>query len=135
LLVAQENATAQGVEQRLKLLVSDCFDALAQTTVPFDLIVSNPPYVAAAVVAGLQREVKDHEPMVALTPGEDSLSIIRRLITGAPKFLRKDGHLLLEIAFDQGDAVRGLVEPSEFHLVEMRPDLQGIPRIVILRRL
>src|SRR6185295_14989092 len=90
LLVARENATGQGVEQRLELLVSDCFDALAQTAVPFDLIVSNPPYVAAAVVAGLQREVKDHEPMIALTPGEDGLSIIRRLLTEAPKFLRKD---------------------------------------------
>ena len=99
----------------------------------FDLIASNPPYVASDVVAGLQREVKDHEPMVALTPGSDGLSIIRRLITEAPQFLRKDGYLLLEIGFDQGEAVRGLII-THWQLVDIRPDLQGIPRIVILRK-
>lgn len=133
LAVAKENANAQGVAQRIEFLVSDCFDSLSETTTPFDLIVSNPPYVAADVVGGLQREVKDHEPMVALTPGKDGLRIIRRLITEAPQFLRKDGQLLLEIGFDQGEAVSELVSHSEFHLVEIRPDLQGIPRIVILR--
>jgi release factor glutamine methyltransferase len=135
LAVARENAGAQRVDQRIEFHVSDCFDALPENTPPFDLIVSNPPYVAADVVAGLQREVKDHEPMVALTPGPDGLSIIRRLITEAPQFLQKDGHLLLEIGFDQGEAVRELVEGSKFKLLETRPDLQGIPRIVILRRL
>ena len=133
--IARENAGAQRVDQRIEFLVSDCFDALAENTPPFDLIVSNPPYVAAGVVAGLQREVKDHEPMVALSPGADGLSIIRQLITEAPQFLQKDGHLLLEIGFDQGEAVRELVEGSKFKLLETRPDLQGIPRIVILRRL
>jgi release factor glutamine methyltransferase len=135
LAIAGENAGAHGVDQRIEFLVSDCFDALAENTPSFDLIVSNPPYVAAGVVAGLQREVKDHEPMVALTPGSDGLSIIRRLITEAPQFLQKDGHLLLEIGFDQGEAVSELVSNSEFHLVEIRPDLQGIPRIVVLRKL
>jgi release factor glutamine methyltransferase len=72
--------------------------------------------------------------MVALTPGSDGLSIIRRLITEAPQFLRKDGYLLLEIGFDQGEAVRGLVIKTHWQLVDIRPDLQGIPRIVILRK-
>ena len=135
LVVAKENAIAQGVDQRIDFVVSDCFDSLPQGSPPFDLIVSNPPYVAAGVVAGLQREVKDHEPMVALTPGTDGLSIIRRLITEASQFLRKDGHLLLEIGFDQGESVSELVEGSKFHLLGIRPDLQGFPRIVILRRL
>jgi release factor glutamine methyltransferase len=95
--------------------------------------VSNPPYVSADVVSGLQREVKDHEPMLALTPGADGLAIIRRLLVESPPFLRKDGHLLLEIGFDQGEPVRELVNRSKFQLVDIRPDLQGIPRIVILR--
>jgi len=133
LAVAKENASALRVAQRIEFLISDCFDALPETTTPFDLIVSNPPYVAADVVGGLQREVRDHEPMVALTPGKDGLRIIRRLIREAPQFLRKDGQLLLEIGFDQGEAVSELVSHSEFHLVEIHPDLQGIPRIVILR--
>ena len=135
LAIAKENATTHKVDQSIDFLLSDCFDSLPQNTPPFDLIVSNPPYVAAEVVAGLQREVRDHEPMVALTPGTDGLSIIRRLITEAPQFLRKDGYMLLEIGFDQGEAVSELVRRSRFHLVEIRPDLQGIPRIVVLRKL
>jgi release factor glutamine methyltransferase len=72
--------------------------------------------------------------MVALSPGSDGLAIIRRLIDESPALLRKDGHLLLEIGFDQGEAVKALVVSSCFDLVEIRPDLQGIPRIVILRK-
>ena len=135
LAIAEENAVSHGVNERLEFLVSDCFGALPKNSAQFDLIVSNPPYVAADVVSGLQREVKDHEPMVALTPGTDGLSIIRRLITEARQFLRKDGHLVLEIGFDQGEAVRELVKDSQFDLADIRPDLAGIPRIVILRRL
>jgi release factor glutamine methyltransferase len=135
LKIAKQNAIAFNVDDRLAFTLSDCFDALPKDGPLFDLIASNPPYVAADVVAGLQREVKDHEPMVALTPGSDGLSIIRRLIDGAPQFLRKDGHLLLEIGFDQGEAVRGLVnEEAHWQLIDIRPDLQGIPRIVILRK-
>jgi release factor glutamine methyltransferase len=103
--IAKQNAVAMKVDKRLKFLLSDCFDALAKADEVFDLIVSNPPYVAAGVVSGLQREVKDHEPMVALTPGANGLSVIKRLIDEAPGLLRKDGHLLLEIGFDQGEAV------------------------------
>ena len=72
--------------------------------------------------------------MVALTPGSDGLSIIRILITESTQFLRKDGHLLLEIGFDQGEAVRALVNETHWELVDIRPDLQGIPRIVVLRK-
>jgi release factor glutamine methyltransferase len=133
--IAKQNAVAMKVDKRLKFLLSDCFDALAKADEVFDLIVSNPPYVAAGVVSGLQREVKDHEPMVALTPGANGLSVIKRLIDEAPGFLRKDGHLLLEIGFDQGEAVQALVDSRQWHLVDIRPDLQGIPRIVILRKI
>ena len=132
--IAKLNATELGVASRLEFVISDCFNSLPEGLPEFDLIVSNPPYVAAAVVAGLQREVKDYEPMIALTPGEDGLSIIRRLISESSSRLRKDGHLILEIGFDQGEAVQRLVEQSTWHLVDIRPDLQGIPRIVILRK-
>jgi release factor glutamine methyltransferase len=132
--VAKRNAIENGVASRVEFLTSDCFESLPKETALFDLIVSNPPYVAADVVSGLQREVKDYEPMVALTPGQDGLAIIRRLINEAPAFLRKDGHLLLEIGFDQGEAVERMVESSNCQLIEIRPDLQGIPRIVVLRK-
>jgi release factor glutamine methyltransferase len=133
LKIAQQNAIDKRVDNRLIFALSNCFDSLPAGTAPFDLIVSNPPYVSADVISGLQREVKDHEPRVALSPGPDGLSIIRRLIREAPMFLQEDGHLLLEIGYDQSEAVTQLVD-SRWRLVEIRPDLQGIPRIVVLRK-
>jgi release factor glutamine methyltransferase len=132
--VAKLNALKLSVKDRVEFLVSDCFSALQQDEHQFDLIVSNPPYVAAAVVAGLQREVRDHEPLVALSPGPDGLRIIRRLLEESPTFLKPGGHLLMEIGFDQGEAVTGLVDESAWRLLEIRPDLQSIPRIVVLQK-
>lgn len=130
--VAKFNARKLGVADRAEFVVSDCFDSLDRRE--FDLIVSNPPYVSAGVVEGLQREVRDHEPLIALSPGPDGLSIIRRLIKESPKFLKQDGHLIMEIGFDQGEAVQQLIDASIWELLEVRPDLQCIPRIVLLRK-
>ena len=133
--VAKLNAVKQAVADRAVFVISDCFDALDWLQSPFDLIVSNPPYVSASALGGLQREVRDHEPLVALSPGSDGLSVIRRLITEAPAYLKPNGHLLMEIGFDQGERVRDLVDESIWTLLEVRPDLQCIPRIVVLRKL
>ena len=133
--VAKLNAVKQSVADRAVFVVSDCFDALDWLQSPFDLIVSNPPYVSASALEGLQREVRDHEPLVALSPGSDGLSVIRRLLTEAPAYLKPNGHLLMEIGFDQGERVRDLVDESIWTLLEVRPDLQCIPRIVVLKKL
>ena len=130
--VAKFNAQKLGVADRAEFVVSDCFNSLDQHE--FDLIVSNPPYVSADVIEGLQREVRDHEPLIALSPGPDGLSIIRRLIHESPKFLKQNGHLIMEIGFDQGEAVQKLIDASVWELLEVRPDLQCIPRIVLLRK-
>jgi release factor glutamine methyltransferase len=130
--VAKFNAQQLGVADRATFLVSDCFDSLDQRE--FDLIVSNPPYVSATVLGGLQREVRDHEPLIALSPGPDGLSIIRRLIQESPQFLKQNGHLIMEIGFDQGESVQNLVDTNVWELLEVRPDLQCIPRIVLLRK-
>jgi len=132
--VAKLNAQKLSVAERVRFLVSDCFDVLDSREHKFDLIVSNPPYVAAAALAGLQREVRDHEPLIALSPGGDGLSVIRRLIDDGTSFIKPNGHLLMEIGFDQGEAVETLVESSVWSLREIRPDLQGIPRIVVLQK-
>lgn len=134
LLVARENASEHTVENRILFKVSDCFDALDQNTDQFDLIVSNPPYVSAAALPGLQREVRDFEPLVALTAGQDGLGVIRRLLTEAPEFLKGNGHLMMEIGFDQGERVRNLINPAVWTLNNILPDLQGIPRIVVLQK-
>ncbi len=131
--IAKDNAAKLAVADRAEFVVSDCFDALDPRE--FDLILSNPPYVSESALAGLQREVRDHEPLIALSPGPDGLSIIRRLLTQAPAFVKPNGHLLMEIGFDQGEAVRSLIDESVWSLLEVRPDLQSIPRIVVLKRL
>lgn len=133
--IAKVNAQKQSVADRTLFVVSDCFDSIDSRDHEFDLIVSNPPYVNESALAGLQREVRDHEPLVALSPGPDGLSVIRRLIDEAPTFVKPNGYMILEIGFDQGEAVKGLVDGSAWSLCEIRPDLQGIPRIVVLQKI
>ena len=132
LKVAAQNAHVLGVSDRIELKLSDCFDELDKTT--FDLIVSNPPYVSSAALPALQREVRDHEPLVALSPGADGLSVIRRLLHDGPSFLNAGGHLIMEIGYDQGEAMQELIDPKFWRLVEIRPDLQSIPRIVVVQK-
>jgi release factor glutamine methyltransferase len=132
--VAKWNAKNLSVLDRAVFLVSDCFDALDPSDCQFDVVVSNPPYVSEAMMAGLQREVRDHEPLIALSPGADGLSVIRRLLWAAPAFLKDRGHLIMEIGFDQGEAVKELVDNNVWRLLEVRPDLQCIPRIVVLKK-
>ena len=132
--VARTNAQKLLVHDRIDFRVSDCFAALREGKDLFDVIVSNPPYVSANQLPGLQREVRDHEPLVALSPGDDGLSIIRRLLNDSPRFLRARGYLLMEIGFDQGETVQQLVDPNIWTLKEVHPDLQSIPRIVVLQK-
>jgi len=133
LRVAERNAARNNVADRARFLVSDCFDALRDTGESFDLIASNPPYVAEAEMETLQREVRDYEPRAALTPGGDGLAVVRRLVADAPRFLKPGGHLLIEIGYGQHERVRSLVDPRAWTLVGIREDLQGIPRTVVLR--
>ncbi|MDQ3820783.1 MAG: peptide chain release factor N(5)-glutamine methyltransferase [Acidobacteriota bacterium] len=134
LAVAARNAARLGVRERLALVASDCLDALYEGRARFAMIVSNPPYVAEDALAGLQREVREHEPRVALTPGSDGLSVIRRLLSDSPQFLERGGHLLMEIGFDQNEAVRRLIDETVWELLDVHKDLQGIPRTVALRK-
>ncbi|MDQ2974077.1 MAG: peptide chain release factor N(5)-glutamine methyltransferase [Acidobacteriota bacterium] len=138
LAVAERNATRHAVIERVELIVSDCFAEMDPGGTVFDLIVSNPPYVAEGAFAGLQREVRDFEPRTALMAGPDGLAVIRRLLKEAPDFLKPGGQFLFEIGFDQRAALEGLLEQpgarDAWKLLDIHPDLQGIPRIVALQR-
>ncbi|HEY0377915.1 MAG TPA: peptide chain release factor N(5)-glutamine methyltransferase [Pyrinomonadaceae bacterium] len=134
LRVAARNAARAGVRERLLLVASDGLNALDARRARFEMIVSNPPYIAEDAIIGLQREVRDHEPRVALTPGGDGLRVIRALIDEAPRYLDAGGHLLMEIGFDQHGAVEKLIDPRVWRLLDIHKDLQGIPRTVALRK-
>lgn len=136
--VAQRNASRHSVTDRIDFVLSDCFATLAAGNLRsslFDLIVSNPPYVEERAMAGLQREVRDFEPRTALAAGADGLTIIRRLLLEAGSFLKTDGFFLFEIGFNQGEAVDQLIDRETWKLLDIHPDLQGIPRIVALQKL
>ena len=129
--VALRNASMHGVDGRLTLVLSDVYSEIGPEY--FDLIVSNPPYVPETEIAGLQPEVRDHEPHLALTDGSTGLTIVERIVGGAFSRLSPHGHLLIEIGFGQASAVREMFCENEWSNVEFHPDLQGIPRIVAAR--
>jgi release factor glutamine methyltransferase len=129
LRIAERNAVRNRVADRLELRRSDVFAALGADE-RFGLIISNPPYVAAADIPTLQPEVRDFDPLNALTDGADGLSIIRAIAAHAPRHLTPGGALLLEIGFDQAAEVRAMFAPELWREPEFLPDLRGIARTV-----
>lgn len=122
LAVAGSNATRLGLA--LRLLQSDWWQALGAAE-RFDLIVSNPPYIASHDV---HLPALRHEPELALTPGGDGMDALRQIIGGAPRHLRPSGWLLLEHGHDQSERVRDLLRAHGFRSTETRADLAGIGR-------
>ena len=115
----------------VKVLRGDLFAALPEDELPFDAILSNPPYIPSEVIPTLSREVKDYEPAIALDGGTDGLDIIKRIIEEAPGHLKPQGLLLMEIGFDQGTAVTELAaQTGEYSEACIIKDLAGRDRIL-----
>ncbi len=132
--VARRNGARYGVEGRVSFVRADLFGDLSG---PVDVITANPPYVAERNGPGLQPEVGQHEPGVALFGGgSDGLEIVGRLVRDAPPLLRPGGHLIFEFGFGQEVEVEALVQSSPYlTLVELKRDLQGIARTAVTRRI
>ncbi len=113
---------------RLDLLLSDVFAAIPIQE--FDLIVSNPPYIPADEIKGLEIDVRDFEPSTALTDGGSGLSIIERIIHEAPQYLRSGGKILLEIGFGQVETVETYFDNDLWREVDVKMDLRSIPRVI-----
>lgn len=133
LKVASRNAGHHNVADRLTLIHADGLSALGEFSA-FSLIVSNPPYVPAGDIEALPPEVREHEPRSALVSGRDGLDHIRTLLRDAPSLLRPDGYFIFEIGFGQRNAVEQLVDAEIWRLIEVRNDLQKIPRAVVLQK-
>lgn len=125
--VAIENSRKLGLEDRVRFQVSDWFSAV---TGAYDLIVSNPPYIAAAEMPSLAPEVRDWEPAVALTPGGDGLEAYRAIARGAGARLMPGGRLLVEIGPTQGQAVAALFAAAGLEDIRILPDLDRRDRVV-----
>lgn len=126
-LLAGENAEAIGVADRLILPLSDWWDDVGGT---YDLIVSNPPYIAADEMADLAPEVRDYEPRIALTDNADGLSAYRIIAARAAEFLRPGGRILLEIGPTQGTEVSQMLRAGGLEVVQVHQDLDGRDRVV-----
>lgn len=125
LKVAAENAIR--LEAKILFVHCDLDAAVADQSV--DVLVSNPPYVPDRELSGLSREVRDHEPHIALTSGPTGFEIYERLIAGARRVLRPGGRLVLELGYNSSDRVVQLLEVG-FENIRLTADLAGIPRVV-----
>jgi release factor glutamine methyltransferase len=130
LIVASSNAASLGLADRVEFRAGNLLDP-ARDDAPFDVIVSNPPYIPSAVIATLEPGVRDHEPHVALDGGEDGLRVVAALIGQAVSLLKPGGHLILEIGSDQEGPVRDMVAgQTELTLAPTVRDHANHPRVV-----
>ena len=132
LLVAATNVARHEVAGRVRLVQARYATAVRRG---IDLMVSNPPYIPLTDASSLPPEVATYEPAVALFGGADGLDAYRNLLPSAEELLTPGGYLIVEFGFGQARALAELARMrAHLDLVEMRPDLQGIPRVLIMRR-
>ncbi len=117
------------LSSRVTLTASDVLSAVRGA---FDLVVSNPPYIPAHDIGGLQVEVREHEPRNALTPGPRGTEAIERILDQAAQRLRENGRVILEIGFGQEQIVRDLAAVKQFVVDEVVNDLAASPRVIVL---
>jgi release factor glutamine methyltransferase len=130
--VAQRNIARYSLAARVQCLCTDLFTGIDG---PFDLIVSNPPYVPSTDAPSLQPEVRKYEPPGALFAGEDGLQVVRRLLADAPRMLADDGVLIFEFGAGQETGIeRALQRTPLLSLLEIKRDLQDIPRAAVIAR-
>lgn len=128
---ARRNAAMHGLSSRAEFRSGDWASGLSGR---FDLAVSNPPYIDSGVVPRLAPEVSRHDPGLALDGGVDGLDAYRAIVPALPELLRSGGAALLEIGFDQARRVSALAETSGLDVAEVRQDLAGHDRMLVLNR-
>jgi release factor glutamine methyltransferase len=127
LAVAQKNAQIHQVKDRIRFVQADWFNGVSGE---FDLIISNPPYIAENELNGLDRDVMDFDPMIALTPGGDGLAPYRIIAKQARTYLCKTGRVIVEIGYLQGSDVTQMFVDAGFANVQILRDLEGKDRAI-----
>ncbi len=129
--VARENKNELGISN-VEFIESDLFSQITQRD--FDIMVSNPPYIATEVIDTLMDEVKLHDPYIALDGKEDGLHFYRKISKQAREHLKKDGILALEIGYDQGISVSDILQKDGYTDIKCYKDLSGLDRVIIARK-
>jgi release factor glutamine methyltransferase len=136
--IARQNIRKLKLEERVSVEQGDLFEPITKLVDPrpFDLIVSNPPYIPTAQIETLDRSVRDYEPISALDGGLDGLAFHRRILQEAPDRLVAGGHVFLEIAFDQGEAAMQVANEHLSNFIEPKllKDFGGRDRVLTLKR-
>lgn len=127
--LATAGANRSRLQSHVLLAASDVLSAVRGE---FDLVVSNPPYIAEREIATLQTEVRDHEPMTALTPGPAGTEVIEKILDDARRVLTPDGLVIMEIGFGQETLLRDLAAAKNYDVERFIDDLAGIARVIVL---
>ena len=133
LTIAKKNFINSSEQSNLRFYCGHWWNPLEGFKGKLDLAISNPPYIPEDIYEKLPKEVKNFEPKIALLGGEDGLKHIREIIRKAPLFLRKNGWLIIENHFDQGEKVKEIFTENKFKSVEILQDLSGVGRFTIGR--
>lgn len=131
--VARANAVRHGVDSRVEFVEGDLIGRGERRSDRVDAVVSNPPYVSEEEWQGLEPEVRDHEPKAALVPGPTGLEAYRTWAAPAFGMLSEGGFLVLELGHLSEAGAREAVEGAGFEVVEVRPDLRSVPRVLVAR--
>lgn len=131
--VARRNAARHGLAGRISFLESPLLASIPSRSL--DVVVSNPPYIATRDAASLPREVREHEPHVALFAGEEGMAVYPPLIAEAADRLLPGGLLVLELGYDMSERVEALLDSADWREVRITKDLAGIPRVLAADRL
>ena len=136
LKIAQQNAATLGVSNRCELFMADWFapDFADKIGDKFQLIISNPPYIPDSDIAELDTEVKDYDPYLALSGGQDGLNSYRKIAEIAPLLLEKYGYIVFEIGIGQAEDVKNIFMKTGFEHIKTAADLAGIDRCLIFRK-
>jgi release factor glutamine methyltransferase len=132
LALAKENAEKNKVTERIEFVQGNGFAAL-KIEKQFDLLISNPPYIASAEIATLQPEVRDFDPRAALDGGADGLDFYRMFATQAKPFLKPDGKIMLEFGDGQADAIKAIFENEKWIVEAVKEDYSQRARIIIAK--
>jgi release factor glutamine methyltransferase len=132
--VGADNARRHRCGERIAFVEGDCLAALDASAPPFDLVVSNPPYIAAAEFATLTPEVRDFEPRIALEGGRDGMDFYRKIAAGLARWLVPGGEVILEVGAGQAATVEAIMRAAGCAASVRMRDLAGIERVVRSRR-